>query len=30
MGHVPYTDFRRHLVKYMEQVCDDRAPMRGN
>jgi antitoxin YefM len=28
MGHVPYTDFRRHLAKYMEQVCDDRAPLR--
>jgi antitoxin YefM len=27
MTHVPYTDFRRHLVKYMEQVCDDRTPL---
>jgi antitoxin YefM len=27
MTHVPYTEFRRHLVKYMEQVCDGRAPL---
>jgi antitoxin YefM len=27
MSHVPYTEFRRHLVKYMEEVCDSRAPL---
>jgi antitoxin YefM len=27
MSHVPYTEFRRHLVKYMEEVCDSRAPV---
>jgi antitoxin YefM len=28
MGHVSYTDFRQHLAKYMDEVCDDRTPLR--
>jgi antitoxin YefM len=27
MTHIPYTEFRRHLVKYMEEACDSRAPL---
>ena len=27
MSHVPYTDFRRHLVKYLEEVCNSHAPL---
>jgi len=28
MSHVSYTDFRQHLAKYMDEVCDNRAPLR--
>jgi antitoxin YefM len=28
MATVSYTDFRQHLAKYMDGVCDDRAPLR--
>lgn len=28
MSHVSYTDFRQHLAKYMDEVCDSRAPLR--
>ena len=28
MGHVSYTEFRQRLAKYMDSVCDDRAPLR--
>ncbi len=27
MGHVSYTELRQHLAKYLDQVCDDRAPL---
>ncbi|HRJ59938.1 MAG TPA: type II toxin-antitoxin system prevent-host-death family antitoxin [Azospirillaceae bacterium] len=27
MGHVTYTDFRQRLAGYMDQVCDDAAPI---
>ncbi len=28
MSHVSYTDFRQHLAKYMDEVWDNRAPLR--
>ncbi len=28
MSHVSYTDFRQRLAKYMDEVCDNRAPLR--
>jgi antitoxin YefM len=28
MAHVSYTDFRQHLAKYMDEVWDNRAPLR--
>ena len=28
MSHVSYTDFRQHLAKYMDEVCDNREPLR--
>ena len=28
MSTISYTDFRQHLAKYMDQVCDSRAPLR--
>jgi antitoxin YefM len=27
MTHVSYTELRANLAKYMEQVCDSRAPL---
>jgi antitoxin YefM len=27
MSHISYTDFRQHLAKYMDEVCDNRAPL---
>jgi antitoxin YefM len=27
MGPVSYTDLRQNLVKYMDEVCDSRAPL---
>ena len=27
MGHVSYTELRRQLAAYMDQVCDERAPL---
>jgi len=27
MGHVSYTDLRTNLAKYMDEVCDSRAPL---
>ncbi len=27
MSHVSYTAFRQHLAKYMDEVCDSRAPL---
>jgi antitoxin YefM len=27
MGHVSYTELRTNLAKYMEDVCDSRAPL---
>jgi hypothetical protein len=26
MSHVSYTELRTHLAKYMDEVCDSRAP----
>lgn len=28
MSHISYTDFRQHLAKYMDEVWDNRAPLR--
>ena len=28
MPHLSYTDFRRHLARYLEQACDGDAPVR--
>jgi antitoxin YefM len=28
MATVSYTDFRQHLARYMDEVCDSRAPLR--
>jgi antitoxin YefM len=28
MSHVSYTDFRQHLAKYMDEVWDNRTPIR--
>jgi antitoxin YefM len=27
MSHVSYTELRAHLAKYMDEVCDSRAPL---
>ena len=27
MSHVSYTELRTHLAKYMDEVCDSRAPL---
>jgi len=27
MAHVTYTDLRANLAKYMDEVCDSRAPL---
>jgi antitoxin YefM len=27
MAHVSYSQFRSNLVRYMEEVCDSRAPL---
>jgi antitoxin YefM len=27
MGHVSYTDLRQHLAKFLDQVCDEGAPL---
>ena len=27
MSHVSYTDLRANLAKYMDEVCDSRAPL---
>lgn len=27
MSHVSYTELRTNLAKYMEEVCDNRAPL---
>ena len=27
MGYISYTQLRSNLVKYMEEVCDSRAPL---
>lgn len=27
MGHVSYTELRSNLAKYMDEVCDNRAPL---
>jgi antitoxin YefM len=27
MSHVSYTDLRNNLAKYMDEVCDSRAPL---
>lgn len=27
MGHVPYTEFRQNLARYMDQVLEDRDPL---
>jgi antitoxin YefM len=27
MGHVSYSELRTHLAKYMDEVCDSRAPL---
>jgi antitoxin YefM len=27
MSHVSYTDLRTNLAKYMDEVCDSRAPL---
>ena len=27
MGYVSYTELRDHLAKYMDEVCDCRAPL---
>ncbi|MBQ0818796.1 type II toxin-antitoxin system prevent-host-death family antitoxin [Microvirga sp. HBU67558] len=27
MGHVSYTELRSNLARYMDEVCDNRAPL---
>jgi antitoxin YefM len=27
MGHISYSEFRQNLAKYMDEVCDSRAPL---
>ena len=27
MDHVTYTDLRQHLARYLDEVCDSRAPL---
>lgn len=27
MSHISYSEFRQHLAKYMDEVCDSRAPL---